>query len=152
MPLIAAFSADDDFEDKVADAGRYPLRITSVKLKESQSEKRPGAKYLAFGLAFDGADGFATIWHNLNIPWTDDNPSADGQVDEPRTQRMMLRDVKRFFAVFGIPLDAPLEEEHIEETFVGMTGECNVKKVEAQDRDGNKTGEWRNELSLPPVH
>lgn len=152
MALIKAFAADENYEDKPVDAGKYYLRITSAKVKESNSEKRPGAKYVAFGIALDGVEGAGTIFHNMNIPWTDEAPGPNNEVDEPRTQRMMLRDVRRFFKVFGIPEDAGVEEDTIADTFVGMTGQCAVTKVEAQDRDGNKTGEFRNELRLPAIH
>lgn len=149
--LIQAFSADENYEDKPVDPSRYELRITSAKVKESNSEKRSGAKYIGFGIQIEGVDGAATIFHNMNIPWTDAAPSISGQVDEPRAQRMMLRDIRRFFRVFGVPDDSEIDGDTVADIFVGLTGQCNVTKVEAQDRDGNKTGEFRNELRLPAV-
>lgn len=151
-PLIQAFSQEDSYEDQPADAGVYDLRITSAKIKEAgESAKRPGAKYIAFGIVIEGQDGAATIFENKNIPWTDDNPGPNGERDEPASVRMMLRDLRRFLKVFGIPEDADIEEEHIADTFVGATGKCAVTKVEAKDRDGQKTGEFRNELRLPRI-
>jgi hypothetical protein len=150
MPLIRAFDSTEDFEDKPVDSGLYDLRITSAKVKEAgDGAKRPGAKYVAIGLVVEGADGAATVFHNLNIPWTEESPGPNGEVDEPAAQRMMLRDLRRFLRAFGLPEDAPIEEDQIAETFVGMTGKCQLTKVEAKDRDGNKTGEFKNELRLP---
>jgi hypothetical protein len=150
MPLIRAFDSSEDFEDKPLDAGLYDLRVTSANVKQAgDSAKRPGANYIAIGLVAEGQDGAATIWHNLNIPWTEDAPGPEGQVDEPAAQRMMLRDVRRFLRAFGLPEDAPIEEDQIAETFVGLTGRCQLTKVEARDRDGQRTGEFKNELRLP---
>lgn len=150
MPLIKAFDASTDYEDHPVDAGVYDLRITSANVKEAgESAKRPGAKYVAFGIVVEGVDGAATIFHNMNIPWTDENPGPNGEVDEPAAQRMMSRDMRRFLRVFGVPEDVDIEEDSVVETFVGRTGKCQVTKTEAKDRDGNKTGEYRNELRLP---
>ena len=142
MPLIQPMNAAEDFEDKPVDNGVYDLRITSAKVKESNSDKRQGAKYIAFGIKIEGVDGAATVFHNLNIPL---------DTDEHTTQRMMMRDIRRFFRVFNIPEDAPIEEDTVADIFNGATGKCQVIKAEALDRDGRKTGEHRNELRLPRV-
>ena len=155
MPLIQAFSADADYEDKPVEAGRYPLRITSVKVKEAgENAKRPGAKYIAVGFAIEGADGASTLFHNFNLPWSEENPGPNGELDEPAATRMMMRDLMRFFKAFGIPNDAAIEEDTVAEQLVGLTSEsCTVTKVEQRDRDTNKPipGEFKNELRLPRV-
>lgn len=153
MPLISAFSQDQDYEDRPVDTGKYPLRITSVKVKEAgETAKRPGAKYIAVGFAIEGVDGASTLFHNFNIPWSESNPGPAGEIDEGAATRMMMRDLRRFFRAFSIPEDADLDEDTVAEQLVGMTSDsCTVVKVEQRDRDTNKPipGEWKNELRLP---
>ena len=139
MALIRADQLGDDLEDKVADAGPYEIRCTSAVVKKSKKTDRD---MIALGFKIEPDDGYATVWHNLNCPLDS---------DEPATVRRMLRDQKRMLTMLDIPLDTDIAEDNVAEVFVGRTGKCPLRKVEARDANDEKTGEWRNELSLPKV-
>lgn len=142
-PLIKAFSADDSYEDKPVKNGKYTLRVTSAQLKESSNNpKREGAKYIAMGFSIEGQEGAATVFHNLNIPL---------ESDEPRTQRMMMRDIRRFYKAFGLTDDTELDEDDLASTLVGLTGEVQLVMEEVKDREGHATGEMRNAIRFPRV-
>lgn len=150
--LIRADEFSANLEDQVAKEGKYPLRITSAKPKLSKKTER---KMFAFGLMIEDAENnYATVFQNINFPMED---------DEPRTQKSMLRDIKRFATVFNVPLEIFVQAsecttEDFEETMApelaslaGSTGTCQVVQEEAQDASGNKTGEMRNVLRLPKI-
>lgn len=134
--LIRAADLGQDLEDKVAPNGSYDLRITSSNLKTAKSERQ----YIAFSIAIEGSEDYASIFHNLMLPV---------EADEARTRKMFLRDTARFFKVFGIPLDTDITEEKLPD-LVGSTGKCLTKQVEVE-RDGHKTGDFQSVLVLPKL-
>lgn len=149
--LIRGDAFEQDLEDKVAKEGKYTLRITSAKPKLSKKTDR---KMFSFGLMIEGDENYATVFHNVNFPMED---------DEPRTQKSMLRDLKRFFHVFNIPTELAIQADSLANdefesvmgpelaALSGSTGDCLVVQEEAKDASGEKTGEMRNVLRLPKV-
>lgn len=142
MPLIRPFDASDDFEDKQVPKGLYDLRITSAKLKEAgENAKTPGAKMINVSIAVEGVEGAATIFHTIFLP-NDENDTAQN--------RRTMRDIRRFYAVFGLDPATEVDEENLSETFVGLTGNCAVD-LEEVIINKQKTGDMRNVLRLPKV-
>jgi hypothetical protein len=150
--LIRADEFDKDFEDKVAAEGSYDLRITSAKPKLSQKTER---KMFAFGMLIeDPNESYETVFHNVNFPLT---------TDEPRTQKSMMRDIKRFATLFSIPLEIFVQASELSNddfidqiapelaSIVGSTAKCMLVQKPKQDSSGNETGDMRNELRLPKV-
>ena len=140
--LINPDDFNEDLEDKVAPDGNYPLRITSARYKVSKKD-RP---MVGLGLAIEGGEDYATIFENVTFPVED---------DEPRTRKLMLRNMKRLCATFGIPTDVMVaiangEEDRVND-LVGSTGTARVVQEAVQDANGNDTGEMRNVLRLPKV-
>jgi hypothetical protein len=140
--LINADDFNDDLEDKIAAEGNYQLRITSAKYKLSKKE-RP---MVGLGIAIEDTEDYATIFENVTFPVED---------DEPRTRKLMLRNMKRLCATFGIPTDVMIaiangDEDRVSD-LVGSTGTCRVVQEPVQDANGNDTGEMRNVLRLPKV-
>ena len=134
--LIRAEDLGQDLEEKVAPNGQYELRLTSATLKTSQKTER---QYISFGIQIEG-DDYATLWHSVFLPM---------DKDEPRTRKLMLRDTKRFFSVFGIPLDQDIDEDALID-LVGLEGKCLLKQQEIE-RDGVKSGDFQNVMVLPRV-
>lgn len=156
MPLIGVEDLDQDLEDKVLKPGKYNLVISSVAIKRSKKEtERP---YIAAGINFADDDEAAMMYENINL-WVES--------DEPKTQRLMARNWKRFMVLFAVPnngaelltaLRAAHEtndfseaESMCSQVLSGATASCQVGKEEAKDTNGNNTGEFRNKVMLPKL-
>lgn len=142
MALIRADLMEEDLEDKPVKDGQYELRVAkaeydTIKFEDKKTGEEKEAGIIKLMLVVEGseAEGASPINHTLFIP---------SDSDEPAQQRSALRDLKRFFVTFGIPLK-DFDPEEDASTLVGATGKCNVKNKEA------KNGEMYPRLTLPRV-
>lgn len=135
MPLITASELGEDYEDRPAQEGKYPLRI--LKAEYGENKDKTGHR-TALMIRIDGPEGEGTtpINHYLSDPSDD----VDGA-----KKRARLRDLKRFAAVFGLDLSQGFDLEHDSDKLIGLTGECLVT-LEKSDDYGEQ-----NRLRLPKV-
>lgn len=141
MALIRAADMGQDYEDRPVKDGEYELRIAKAEFKRNKDDTRD---LIAMMLTVEGAEGegASPINHWLSAPNDD---------DEPRTHRMIMRNLVRFLAAFGISLNNDVDFEQLAGELQGQTGKVRVVQEEAQDSEGNKTGEFRNVLRLPKI-
>jgi len=132
MPIIKAAELGEDLEDQPVPEGQYDLRVARATYKLSEGKGIP-MNVLTF--VIEGEPGAAPFMHWVLFPKEDD-------VRDVTRQR--LRDIKRFFTVFGIPLD-DYDPENDFEQLMGATGNCRVS-VETGDDNVE-----RNRLRLPRV-
>lgn len=135
MPLISASELGEDYEDKPAKEGKYPLRILKAEYGENK-EKTGHRTALMIRIDGDEGEGVTPINHYLSDPADD---------VEPAKKRARLRDLKRFCAVFGVDMSQGVDLENDSDKFVGLTGECLVT-LEHSDDYGDQ-----NRLRLPKV-
>lgn len=132
MPLIRL---EDDVEDKLAAEGLYDLRVAKAEYGDN---KKQTAKRVALMLLVEGPDGDGILPINHWISISNDD-------DEPAKKRQNLKNMKRFFAVFGYPMDNGFDPDENTQDLVGLTGKCRVVQEE------DDSGEMRNRLRLPKV-
>jgi hypothetical protein len=133
MPFInVGKSLDDVPEESAVPEGDYDLSIVSVG-EPYTSEK--GRTVIKVNLRVDDPDypDAKLVLHAMAFP------NENDWNNEPRTAKLMLRNVKRFLKVFGVNWDdAGFDSEEL----LGATGRCRL----IQDI---YEGETNNKLQLP---
>lgn len=129
-PIIHAAELGGDFEEKPVREGKYPLRI--VKSEFGQSKKGNDMISLTIKIEGPDSDGAALLNHWLTVPEEGD-----------QYYRMRMRDLTRFFRLFGVDIARDFDFEKDAETLTGLTADCFLTQEESDD------GIIRNRLKLP---
>jgi hypothetical protein len=121
---------DDIQESQPVAEGEYDLTIVNVLPKTSAK----GEDQVVCTIEIEGAEDARPIRHVLTFPGSD---------REPGTAKFMWLNVKRFLAVFGIPMESTgFNTDDLE----AATGKCLVVLDEPNDQ-----GDQYNSLMLPRV-
>lgn len=133
MPFIELDQEELDKvkEPELVEEGEYNLIIG--KVEEGPSKKNPERTVLSCIIENQDVPDAAPIFEYISMP-------APG--DKPETRKMMLLNLRRFCAVFNVPIEGGVNSED----FLGATGRCYVVQKE---RDDN--GEMANNLKLPKL-
>jgi hypothetical protein len=138
VPIItAAEISSDEYEDKIAPEGTYPLRIAKAEYGQTKGgEGKPKRDMVTAMLVIDGADGDGIQPFNEYLVLPTDN-------EETKTKRLFMQRLTRFLSIFGHSGD--FDPEQAASVLTGLTAEAPVTQEEGND------GVMRNRLKLPRI-
>ena len=121
---------EDVVEYQPVEEGTYKLRITKVEQTVSQKTNRKGAWLTLVVIGEEQAD---YIRHGIWFPM---------EGDDPRKRNNMLRGIKELALACQLPAEGGFSLGAFQDCeFTGLLG-----LEETEDKDGNKTGRYRNVL------
>ena len=120
---------DDAVEPTIAPAGRYNLQITECKVvKTGEASKTPGMPQFRVNIGFPENPEYQNFSHFIGIP---------NELDDATTATRKALGIKRFAALFNIPLDRDgIDTERFPMEAVGAGANAEITLSEP-NADGN---------------
>lgn len=130
---------DDAVEPQAAPGGRYNLQITECKVvKTGPNSKHPDQPQLRVSIGFPDHTEYQNFSQFISLP---------NEFDEPNSANFKALLIKRFCALFNIPLQHDgIDLERLPMEMVGATAFAEVKQGEPND-----SGDVFNNLVVPKL-
>lgn len=130
---------DEAVEPQAASGGRYQLQITACQVaKTGPNSKRPDSPQFRVTIGFPENPEFQNFSHFISLPHED---------DEPGSVNFKVLLLKRFCALFNIPLEGNgIDVEQLAMEMVGATANAEVGISEPNDN-----GDVFNNLKVPKL-
>ncbi|PWT71752.1 MAG: hypothetical protein C5B59_17385 [Bacteroidetes bacterium] len=146
MGFIKQSLSDVKEAEVVPGEREYDLRVVSVTSKKSKAWEEAGNdsdNMIQLVIAIEDPEfpDASPIFENIMLTRPDDG--------DPKTttfNKMALLKQRRILECLGVPYEADGWDP---DDLIDATGRATVLKVEAEDKNGKKTGEYRNEIRWP---